>query len=142
MYYWMIWINVGYYKMKDDIKITAEQINDILGIIGEKLAYYQLFDGGFINPIFEITTKSHLELILRLTNPLPKWTKWKTRNEIEVMSFLRDKTTIPVPKLLDASDTKELIGYEYLLMEKVPGTPMNQIYPTAPLEMKKALVSE
>jgi aminoglycoside phosphotransferase (APT) family kinase protein len=128
--------------MKADIEITIDQINRILDTIGEEVSQYKLFEGGFINPIYEITTKSNLELILRITNPLPKWTKWKTRNEIEVMSFLRNKTSIPIPTLYSSSDTKELIGHEYLLMEKALGTPMHQFYPEASLETKYNLISE
>ncbi len=128
--------------MKSEIQITESQMNTVLAKINEEVAHFQIYEGGFINQIYEITTKNHTDLILRLTNPLPKWVRWKTRNEIEVMSFLLQNTSIPVPKLLDASDNTELIGYEYLLMDKVPGTQMNLVYPTASPEVKCDLLSE
>ena len=128
--------------MKADISITKEQITTILSRIDEEVADFHSLEGGFINPIYVITTKNHTELILRITNPLPKWKHWKTQNEMVVMKFLSQNTDIPVPKIWDSADTTDLIGYEYILMEKVEGTPMNLYYPKAPLEEKLNLVSE
>ncbi len=128
--------------MKAGIALSEKQINLVLANINDRVRHFQLFDGGFINPIYEVTTQNHGELILRVTNPLPKWARRKTRNEIEVMTFLRQNTTIPVPKLHDASDTTELIGYEYLLMDKVPGTQLSAVYAAAPLDRKCEFLSE
>jgi len=128
--------------MKAGIALTEKQINLVLAHIDDKVTHFQLFDGGFINPIYEVTTQNHGDLILRVTNPLPKWARRKTRNEIEVMTFLRQNTSIPVPKLHDASDTTELIGYEYLLMDKVPGTQLSVAYPSAPIGRKCEFLSE
>lgn len=128
--------------MKSEIRITNDQINTILGNIGEELDFVEELDGGFVNKIYTIKTKSMLDLILRITNPLPKWTKWKTRNEIEVIKFLRQNTHVPVPTLLDSSDSKKLIGYEYLLMEKAKGIPFHQYYPEVKNQKKCNLISE
>lgn len=128
--------------MKEDIILTEKQINTVLKNIGETMASFHLFEGGLINPIYFITTNSQLELVLRVTHPLPKWRHWKTLNELEVMKFLRNNTTIPVPKVWDSSDTTDGIGYEYILMEKVDGTPMNIVYPNASFEEKCSIISE
>ena len=117
--------------MKEDITVTDAQINIILARIGEELESKQIFEGGFINPIYYLTTKNGLNLVLRLTHTLPKWKHWKTQNEIVVMKFLRENTSIPTPKVYDCADTTELIGYEYILMERVEGITMRQWYPQA-----------
>ncbi|UYP45990.1 hypothetical protein NEF87_002275 [Candidatus Lokiarchaeum ossiferum] len=128
--------------MKEDILLTEKQINTVLNNIGEEILSFHLFEGGFINPIYFITTKSQLELVLRITNPLPKWRHWKTLNEIEVMKFLRTNTSIPVPKVWDSSVATDLIGYEYILMEKIEGIQMNIVYPDASYDLKCSLISQ
>ncbi len=128
--------------MKGDINISPEQMNKVLGKIGEELATYRLFEGGFINPVYFLTTKKGKEIVLRITHPLPKWKHWKTQNEVTIMNFLRTHTNIPVPKVLVSADEPDLIGYEYILMEKMQGVQFNQYFPTAPVEEKYRLIRQ
>ncbi|MCF7872092.1 phosphotransferase [Candidatus Woesearchaeota archaeon] len=113
---------------RSHMKIEDESIEKVLSKIGESLESKQLFNNGFNNQVYFIKTKSGKELVLRLTNPLEKWKTYKTLNEVEAINFLSEKTNIPVPQILDYSIDKELVGFEYILMNKIEGEPLSEKY--------------
>lgn len=65
----------------------------------------------------------HEQLILRICNPHKFWANGRNENEIAMLKYLGEHTSIPVPRILSYSIEKSisLIGCQYILMEKMPG---------------------
>ncbi|MFH1916780.1 MAG: aminoglycoside phosphotransferase family protein [Nanoarchaeota archaeon] len=114
-------------------QITEEQINTILQDIGTSVKSYERFEGGVINPLYFLDTKDGRRLALRLTNP--HW-KNKTESEVMVMDFVRNRTTIPVPGILAYDLTRDRIGFEYILMERLQGEQLIKTFDQSTTEEK------
>ncbi|KIW58675.1 hypothetical protein PV05_03174 [Exophiala xenobiotica] len=54
-----------------------------------------------------------------------RWSAERLQNDHAALAFIREKTTIPVPKILEFKSMKE--GIYELKMERVYGTPLNKI---------------
>ncbi|THX53068.1 hypothetical protein D6D06_06351 [Aureobasidium pullulans] len=70
---------------------------------------------------------SRSELILRISGShIPKI---KTNNEAAVLSWLRDNTNLPVPRVVaHDSSANNPLGHEYILMTREPGESLSDIY--------------
>jgi aminoglycoside phosphotransferase (APT) family kinase protein len=67
----------------------------------------------------------------------------KTRNEVGVIKWVREKTKIPIPAIIRYDDTESnVVGHEFTLLEKVPGVSVDQIYSTLSQEARTKLVNQ
>lgn len=121
---------------------------DTIRCYGGRAQYHSIYFLNF-NPVFwELlkpataqTTVASNGLVLRVSGKhLPRI---KTINEVAVMQWVRENTTIPVPAVLhyDASEDNAL-GHEFILMEKVGGIPFEEVWDSQEMETKKSLVSQ
>jgi aminoglycoside phosphotransferase len=95
--------------------------------------------GGF-NKIYLVRT-SQRQLIMRVSLPVCPGTK--TRGEVTTLQFLRRETTIPVPEVVALDDSsKNEIGFEWILMEFMPGNSAYKRWRTLTLSQKTALVQQ
>lgn len=77
------------------------------------------FAQGAFNKLYLVRTSSR-QMLLRVS--LPVYPHNKTRGEVTTLRFLRRVTDIPVPEVIafeDSSDNE--IGFEWILMELMPG---------------------
>lgn len=78
-------------------------------------------------------------LVIRVAIPLDP--SFKMKSEMATLAFLRERTTIPVPRCVAwglAADTE--LGYDWCLMEKLPGVELRHVWREIPLEKKLELV--
>lgn len=100
------------------------------------LLQVQFFAQGGFNKIYEI---SHpvvgKKYLLRVTLPVDPF--FKTESEVATIEFLRQSTTIPLTRVIAwNSSSKNILGYEWVLMEKVEGIPAGKVWRTMPWEAK------
>jgi aminoglycoside phosphotransferase (APT) family kinase protein len=91
---------------------------------------------GLFNVSFDITTSEGEDYILRIApgDDYPKlyYEKDMMHNEPEVHRLVREKTSVPVPEIYYYDPTLAVIDREYILMEKMPGTPLTEL-PEVPI---------
>lgn len=76
---------------------------------------------GAFNKLYLVKTDEQ-SLIIRIT--LPVHPRYKTRGEVTTLRWLAENTNIPVPKVAAFDDDRENeIGFEWILMELMPGIP-------------------
>ncbi len=98
------------------------------------------FTQGAWNKLYTITTADsdngfEQELIFRVSLPVHPY--YKTESEVATCDYIRLHTTIPAPRIFawDSSSENEL-GFEWMLMEKLPGTPLAEVWDSLALERK------
>lgn len=76
--------------------------------------------------------------LLRVTLPVNPHDK--TRGEVATLRWVREHTNIPVPKVIAFDDSRDnSIGFEWILMDFMPGVPAYQRWRTMSWEQKLAL---
>ncbi|KAL2196687.1 phosphotransferase enzyme family-domain-containing protein [Corynascus similis CBS 632.67] len=93
-------------------------------------------DGAF-NKLYRVDSRHHCSM-LRVSLPVDPGNK--TRGEAATLQLVRRKTDIPVPDVVafDASRSNE-IGYEWLLMERIPGIPSHYRWRKMSMAQKERL---
>ncbi|KFA71356.1 hypothetical protein S40288_09392 [Stachybotrys chartarum IBT 40288] len=92
---------------------------------------------GLFNKLYIINSATH-PLIIRVS--LPVHPRHKTRAEVATLQWVRANTRVPVPKVFGFDDTNDNdIGYEWILMEFMHGTPAQKRWRSMSMEQKIAL---
>lgn len=92
---------------------------------------------GMFNKLYLVQT-SERKLIMRIT--LPLCPRSKTRGEVTTLRFLRRETKVPVPEVIAFNDSAENeIGFEWILMEFMPGAPLGKKWRTLTMSQKVAI---
>jgi len=104
-------------------KAAAKALNrpasDVYAI--EKIA-----EGGF-NRILEVTMNDGSSVLARLPYPSTAPRRLAVASEVATLDFLRTNG-ISVPRVLDYSIGENAVGVEYMLMERLPGKPLSDIW--------------
>jgi aminoglycoside phosphotransferase (APT) family kinase protein len=75
------------------------------------------------------------QYIFRATTPVEPF--FKTVDEVATLSYLREHTSIPVPRVIAHSSTSDNeVGCEWILMEKIPGVALADAWRDIDLETK------
>lgn len=96
------------------------------GLENENTDSYKIefFAEGAFNKLFAITCNKG-NFIFRVTLPVAPVVK--TQSEVATMAFVREKTSIPVPRVVHFdSDLKNELGSEWILMERLDGQPLRE----------------
>ncbi|PUU82921.1 kinase-like domain-containing protein [Tuber borchii] len=100
--------------------------------------------GGAFNRVYLITVSSNTGMdqksyVFRATLPVEPF--YKTASEVATLQLLRQHTSLPVPEVF-AYDctTKNELGFEWTIMEKIPGVCLGEVWPDLSLEGKKIVV--
>jgi hypothetical protein len=101
-----------------------------------------LTQGGFAK-IFVVELDDNLPFppayIMRVVLPVDP--HHKTRAEVTTMQWVRENTKIPVPEVISFDNSNDnKIGFEWILMEKMPGTPLCYQWRKLSMAQKTALV--
>lgn len=100
------------------------------------------FAQGALNRLYKISSPSLakdylLRAILRLQP------HYKTASEVASMRFIKQRTDIPVPIVVDYSSTNDCtLGYEYIIMEMLPGQPLSEVWRDLSFAKKRYLTEQ
>ncbi|KAH9990068.1 phosphotransferase enzyme family-domain-containing protein [Xylariaceae sp. FL0662B] len=91
---------------------------------------------GAHHKIYEVTQPSWpTTYLFRVAIPLDPCLK--VESEMATLQYLRQRTTIPVPKPVAwSSVVDEKLGYEWSLLEKIPGVELHKVWRQVPWEKK------
>lgn len=95
-------------------------------------------EGGF-NKLYQISyTGHHTSYLLRVALPIEPY--YKTESEVATIAYLRANTSIPVPQVFawDSNANNEL-RFEWILMAKIDGIPLFDVWRKVPWERKLEL---
>ncbi|KAL2669844.1 hypothetical protein Neosp_015141 [[Neocosmospora] mangrovei] len=82
-----------------------------------------------------------VEYLMRVALPLDPF--FKTESEVATMDYIRRNSSIPVPKVIAyASSASNELGFEWILMERVRGVSLDQVWDTMPFQAKMHLTVE
>ncbi|KAI0315672.1 kinase-like domain-containing protein [Amylostereum chailletii] len=93
-------------------------------------------EGGF-NKLYSIDVPGHACLI-RVA--LPVEPRWKTLSEVATLEFVRRVCTECVPKVLAYDDAGDDLGFEWMIMEKLPGRALEENWENMTWSAKEQLV--
>lgn len=80
-------------------------------------------------------------LVLRIAGPHVPYLK--TSNEVAVMTWLRRRTSIPVPRVVRYDQTvNNVLGREFTLVERMPGRSVDSVYARLDDAAKRKLVTQ
>ncbi|KAM0259448.1 hypothetical protein ACHAQJ_003343 [Trichoderma viride] len=92
---------------------------------------------GLFNKVYLVHTAGR-SFIMRVT--LPVYPRHKTRAEVVTLRWVRENTSVPVPKVFGFDDSNDNeIGFEWILMEYMQGTSARKRWRTMSMEQKVAL---
>ena len=72
---------------------------------------------------------------------LPIWPYYKVESDVATTEFVRHATSIPVPTIYAFnSNPANKLGFEWMLMDRVQGRPLNDVWDTMEFDSKQSLV--
>ena len=78
---------------------------------------------------------------MRLTLPVDP--QFKTLSEVATIAVVRSQTTVPVPHIIASNSSSDNeLKFEWILMERVPGVPLIQVWDTLTWDAKVSCVKE
>lgn len=81
------------------------------------------------------------EVVARVTLPVDP--EWKTLSEVATLRWVRENTSLPVPSVLSYSANRtNPIRFEWIIMNKIAGKPLADVWKDVPFSAKEQLVRE
>lgn len=114
------------FTRKPDLE-AAKQMFKSLGVTDGEMNITLIETQQEYGRVYEVSMpENEAPLILRIN--LPVEPRFKTLSEVATMEWVQKNTNIPVPKVIhyDASKANP-IGFEYILMTKLPGKPLSEV---------------
>ncbi|WEW59784.1 hypothetical protein PRK78_005264 [Emydomyces testavorans] len=104
-----------------------------------KNAKVKFFSEGAFNKLYEISSPSKPEkYLMRVSLPVEPF--FKTESEAATLAYIRKHTSIPVPRVLGYdSSAKNDLGFEWILLEKIEGVCLYDVWEKMSYSSKTAL---
>lgn len=100
------------------------------------------YASGKFHEVYHVDTPDpeHPELLMKVSLPVDP--QYMTRGEVATLRWVRENTNIPVPKVIDYQDSNNSeIGFEWILMELMPGKPAYRLWRRLSMSRKATLVN-
>ncbi|KAL6860362.1 hypothetical protein ACO1O0_004389 [Amphichorda felina] len=122
-----------------DVAVIKDIVSSALVGKSDDVSVRFLADGAH-HKIYEVTHPSHPRpYLFRVAVPVDPCLKLES--EMATLEFLRQRTTIPVPRpIVWSSTTDNKLGYEWALVEKIPGVELRDVWREIPWEKKVQII--
>ncbi|KAG9298812.1 hypothetical protein G9A89_015833 [Geosiphon pyriformis] len=116
------------------LKNYARQIFD------QKCTTLQKLGENDFHETYLLTMDDSTEYIARIA--FPEYPKWKTESEVGVMKYVKEKASnIPVPTIFHwESSAENPVGTEFIIMERLPGVALSQVWDSLSLQNRKEIL--
>ncbi|RFU32943.1 hypothetical protein B7463_g3395, partial [Scytalidium lignicola] len=95
---------------------------------------------GAFNKVY-IVRSLEVEVVVRVTLPVDP--AWKTLSEVATLKWVRENTSLPVPEVLAyRADRSSTIGFEWIIMNKIPGKPLAEVWGDISFSAKETIVRQ
>ncbi|KAK9319193.1 phosphotransferase enzyme family-domain-containing protein [Lipomyces orientalis] len=95
---------------------------------------------GAFNRLY-IIRSTEKDIVARVTLPVDP--AWKTLSEVATLKWVRENTSLPVPEVLAyRADRSSVVGFEWILMSKMPGKPLADVWRDVSFSAKENLVRQ
>ena len=96
---------------------------------------------GSSNKVFLLTMDTGKQVVARIPHPQAGSAHYTTASEVATMHYLRKKLNIPVPRVFAySSDSRNPVGSEYIIMEKVDGVNLSSHWDDFNVETRHNIV--
>ncbi|KAF2864364.1 kinase-like protein [Piedraia hortae CBS 480.64] len=120
-----------------DVNAIKYEAEKAVGPENTQVSFYA--QGGF-NRLFEIVAGNKTYL-MRVSLPVDPY--WKTSSEVATLSWVEKNTTMPVPHVVAYnSNRKNAIGFEWMLMTKLPGVNLSKEWRNVSFETKRYVTEQ
>lgn len=137
-----VWGPVPRWLVDPDISIIKSLSRSYLQVPTEHHLNVTFLAEGALNKLYAISTsgdnvvESQLSYVFRVTIPVEPF--YKTASEVATLSYIRKHTSIPVPRVIAHSSTADNeLGFEWILMEKIPGVSLKSTWREMDMETKE-----
>ncbi|KAL8974971.1 MAG: hypothetical protein Q9197_000812 [Variospora fuerteventurae] len=128
----------GHYLVNDEqqrrkryVKFDVHELCNAVSSVtkdGSAVCEIDKMEGGFSKALLMTTATGH-QVVAKLPNSTAGRARYSTASEAAVLQYVRDHTTVPVPRVLAWNDDpSNPVGAEYILMEKAPGVQLHTVY--------------
>ncbi|KAK9481866.1 phosphotransferase enzyme family-domain-containing protein [Lipomyces starkeyi] len=120
---------------EEAIKQTVQSILELPGA-----CTIEFLAQGAFNRLY-IIRSTEKDIVARVTLPVDP--AWKTLSEVATLKWVRENTSLPVPEVLAyKADRSSVIGFEWILMSKMPGKPLADVWRDVSFSAKENLVRQ
>lgn len=128
---------IPHWKREPSLKDIESVCRQQLKVPAEHPCTVSFYAAGTFNKLYLIVCADQSSL-MRVT--LPVSPRYKTRGEVATLTWVREHTDIPVPRVIAFEDSNDNdIGFEWILMELMPGSPAYRRWRTMSMEQKSAI---
>ena len=95
---------------------------------------------GALNKIYDVKIDNEV-FVMRVSLSVDPY--YKTMSEVSTVEWISRTTNIPVPRVITYQSSRENpIGFEWILMTRMPGRPLKELWRSLSFSAKTSLVGE
>lgn len=133
-----IWGVEPEWTVEPELEAISDVVQQILG--SDTTLAVEFFKQGVFNKLYTIK-HGNSDLVIRVS--LPVEPTWKTLSEVVTVNFVGWSSDLPVPTVqCFSSKNSNPIGFEWILMNHMPGAPMEERWISMRWSAKEALVKQ
>lgn len=110
----------------------------LTAVTGENVASMRRFPTGLAHYVYDARLENGATCVVRLTRP-----EWRDAfvGALHWNRLLRP-LGIPLPEIIEADASGDCYGFPMLILERLPGTDLGEVYPTLSIEQKRQIAQQ